>query len=136
MPTLLELAGAKIPPTVHLSSLMPILRGERDKVRDIAVTAWSYRGWSNDRPSCIRNEDWSLIWWRTGMRPELYDLRRDPEETQDVYDDHKDVARQLHGEYVEFLKQAHAPPVNYYSRRFFAVWTNKKPDTQGAGAGE
>ena len=136
MPTILDLAGVKTPGTVHLSSLLPILRGEKEKVRNIGVTAWSYRGWRDHHPSCIRNEDWSMIWWRTGIRPELYDLRKDPEETQDVYEAHPDVARQLHGEYVDYLKNAQAPPVNYYSRRFFMVWTRKPPIAANAGVGE
>src|SRR5262249_45835134 len=69
MLTLLELAGAPVATGATASSLMPLVRREMDTVRDVAVTAWSYRGWSHRHPSRIRHGEWSMIWWRTGIRP-------------------------------------------------------------------
>jgi len=122
MPTLLELAGAPVPADVRASSLLPLVRGETPSLRDVAVTAWSYRGWRRHHPTRIRDEEWSMIWWRTGIVPLLHHLPSDPAETTDVYAQHRDVARGLHARYVRFLKRQSCPPANYWSRRFFLSW--------------
>lgn len=127
MPTLLELAGVAVPEDVRASSLLPVIRGEADRVRDVAVTAWSYRGWRSHHPTRIRNEEWSMIWWRTGIPPRLHHLPTDPGETVDVYSQHREAARALHAQYVEFLKQQECRPRNYWSRRFFFSWTKPRP---------
>jgi arylsulfatase A-like enzyme len=118
-PTLLELAGLPVPSGVTASSLLPLVRGQQEKVRDIAVTAWSYRGWANHHPTCIRDGEWSMVWWRSGIAPHLHHLSSDPGEQRDVFAQHPEVARRLHAQYVEFLKQQQCPPANYWSRRFF-----------------
>ncbi|MBI3909333.1 MAG: sulfatase [Armatimonadetes bacterium] len=123
MPTVLELAGVQIPPTVRARSLLAVARGEQDEIRDVAITGWSYGARKGYRPTCIRTRDWSLVWWRTGIRPELYDRCSDAGETRDVFAEHPEVARELHARYVRFLKEQRVPPKNYWSRRFFFIWT-------------
>jgi len=118
-PTLLELAGVPVPQGVTASSMLPLIHGKQEKLRDIAVTAWSYRGWANHHPTCIRDGEWSMVWWRSGIAPHLHHLPTDPAEQRDVFAQNKPVARRLHAQYVEFLKQQHCPPANYWSRRFF-----------------
>lgn len=119
MPTVLELAGIPIPEDVRASSLLPLVRGEQERLRDVAVTAWSYRGWRRYHPTCIRNDEWSLVWWRTGIPPRLHHLPTDPAESIDVFPQNPKIARWLHSRYIEFLKQQPCPPKNYWSRRFF-----------------
>ncbi len=122
MPTLMELAGLPIPEGVTASSLMPIARGEAESGRGIAVTAWSYRGWRRWHPTCIRDREWSMVWWRTGIPPRLHHLPTDPTENTDLYPAHRTEARRLHREYVRFLKAQPRRPRNYWSRRFFPPW--------------
>ncbi len=56
-------------------SLMPLLRGEAQQVRDAAVTAHHGRQWS------LRTSDWSFLLPIDGSGgPELYDRGRDPGE--------------------------------------------------------
>ena len=56
-------------------SLMPLLRGDAEGVREFAVTAHHGRQWS------LRTADWSLLLPIDGSGgPELYDRRRDPGE--------------------------------------------------------
>lgn len=119
MPTVMELAGLPVPPGVTAASLLPLARGEVARLREVAVTSWSYRGWRPHHPTCIRNGEWSMIWWRSGIRPRLHHLPTDPEETRDVFAEHRDVARQLHGELIAFLKRQVCPPRNYWPRRVF-----------------
>ncbi|MFN3652859.1 MAG: sulfatase [Armatimonadota bacterium] len=119
MPTLLELGGGTIPPEVDASSLLPLMRGEKEHLRDIAITAWSYRGWRRYHPSCIRDHEWSMIWWRSGVPPRLHHLPSDPGEVNDVFPEHREVGRRLHAQYVDELKRLSCPPKAYWSRRFF-----------------
>ena len=58
------------------------------------ITAWSTN-------LSVRSTDWNLLLDSTGTgdRKELYDLQADPEETQNVYDEHPDVVE----EYTAFL---------------------------------
>lgn len=117
-PTLLELAGVPIPATMNTTSLAPVLRGEQGRVRDLAVSSWSLRGWSAHRPSVVRTDEWALVFWRSGVTPELYHLPSDPNETCNVFAQHRAAAREVHEKYVEFLR-AHATPAgNFWPRRW------------------
>ncbi len=56
-PTLLDWLGIPIPPTMTGKSLLPLMRGEVDKVRDFAIAGFYNFSWS------IITEDWTLIHW-------------------------------------------------------------------------
>lgn len=127
MPTLLELAGMPLPEGVTASSLLPMARGEEEKVRDIAVTSWSFRGWRPYLPSCIRNEEWSLVWWRSGVRPRLHHLPDDPGENLDVFEKNRGAARDLHSRFIRFIEREEITPRNYWPRRFFFTWSPGAP---------
>jgi arylsulfatase A-like enzyme len=121
MPTILELAGVARPDRVQAPSLLPLVRGEVESVRDVAVSSWSFRNWSPHRPSTVWTDEWSLVYWRTGIEPELYHLPSDPDQLRNVYADHRDVARELHGRYVRLLQELQTPPAHYWPRRL--LWT-------------
>lgn len=125
-PTLLELAGIRKPERMRTRSVLRVLRDESSGERPVAVSSWSLRGKRASRPSVIRDHEWSLVFWRTGMRPELYHRRSDPGETRNVLAGHRREARRLHGEYVRFLKENETPPKNYWPRRFLVSW--ERPD--------
>ena len=120
--TLLELAGVKPPDTMLTPSLRPVLTGEADRVRDVAVSSWSLRGRRPTRPSVIRDEEWSLVFWTSGLPPELYHRPSAPGETQDVAAAHPAEVRRLHGQYVRFLQQCETPAKNYWPRRWLVSW--------------
>ena len=121
-PTLLDLAGVRVPSTMKTASLAPLLKREQERVRDAAVSSWSLRGWSVHRPSMIRTDEWAMVFWRSGIAPELYHLPTDPGETTNVFPKHQAVARDLHRRYVEFLQTNDAPPCQLLPRRFFMNW--------------
>jgi arylsulfatase A-like enzyme len=121
MPTILDLAGVARPDRVQAPSLLPLVRGEVESVRDVAVSSWSFRNWSPHRPSTVWTDEGSLVYWRMGIEPELYHLRSDPEQCRNVYAGHRDVARELHGQYVRLLQELGTPPSHYWPRRF--LWT-------------
>jgi arylsulfatase A-like enzyme len=118
MPTILDLAGVSCHARVQAPSLVPLLRGEVPSVREFAVSSWSLRTVSRYRPSTLWTEEWSLLFWRSGIPPELYHLPSDAGQRRNVYTGHRSVARELHREYVSLLRSLETPAVNYWPRRF------------------
>lgn len=79
-PTFCDLAGIRTPDVVEGKSLLPIVRGEKTKVRDTLFGA--YR-------SCqrmIRDERWKLIKYNAGgaKNVQLFDLKNDPDELHNL----------------------------------------------------
>lgn len=115
-PTFVELAGATVPPSMKTRSLLPVLRGEAEEVRDLAVSSWALHRGSPYRPSVIRTDEWALVEWRSGMAPELYHLPSDPDERTDVIREHPEVAADLHRRYLRFLRENDCPLKNLLPR--------------------
>ncbi len=63
-PTILEWLGGPIPPTMTGKSLLPLCRGEVEKVRDFAIAGYYGFSWS------IITEEWSFIHWLDKMDDE------------------------------------------------------------------
>ena len=90
MPTILDAAGIETDLTFTGASLMPMLRGEADGIRDFAVTAQPNVQWS------IRTAEWTFILSVDGEVPnELYHRASDPAEQGNVIAEHPDVAADL-----------------------------------------
>jgi arylsulfatase A-like enzyme len=121
-PTLLETSGVPVPPSMRTSSLRGVITGEQERVRDLAVSSWSLRGWSAYRPSVVRSEEWTLVFWRTGIEPELFHRPTDPGETRNVYQSNRAAARELHTGYLEFLRQHETPLGGYLPRLWMMSW--------------
>ena len=96
MPTIFELLGvsdAGMVPPMQGSSLLPIIRGEREKVRDYVFTQTTMKGWTTPKEELsrrvvsVRSRTHKLIWFPDagGTRVEGYDLRQDPAETNNIY---------------------------------------------------
>lgn len=67
MPTILDLMGVEKPPTVQGSSLLPLIEGKVDKIRDVAVAApvLSSKGMKVPHPTnraTITDGEWMLIY--------------------------------------------------------------------------
>ena len=75
--------------------MLTIITGEASKIRDFVFTQTTYKGWTTPkeeigiRPVSVRSATHKLIWFPTeaGTRLEGYDLRQDPEETNNLYDE-------------------------------------------------
>ena len=102
MPTLLDALGvAHDPDAFNGRSLLPLIRGEVERVRDAIVT-----GYHRGRDRCVRTETWSLI-LRNGdgdddTGDELYHLLDDPGERRNLIAEHPDVARDLAARFGSF----------------------------------
>jgi len=96
-PTLLELAGADLKPEEHLDgvSLVPLLKGERIAERPLI---WHYPHYGNqggEPSSIIRLGDWKLIHYYEDGREELYNLKKDLEETTNVAENNNEMVTKL-----------------------------------------
>ena len=92
-PTLLEVAGATIPPGITLdgTSYLPILWGKKSR-QERRPLYWHFPGylgsnqdtWRTTPAGAIRYGDWKLIEFFEDDRRELYNLRDDLSETNDL----------------------------------------------------
>ena len=102
-PTILEAAGAAVPPGYALDgqSFAPLLEGGPAATHD-TTHFWHYPHlWGPQGPglepfTAARLGPWKLIYfYDDGGRYELYDLARDLGETTDLFEAHPEVARRL-----------------------------------------
>ncbi|HZU37015.1 MAG TPA: sulfatase [Gemmataceae bacterium] len=136
-PTILDFLGVKAPASFAAASLWPVLQGKEAKVADIAISSptLSDRAMKRPQPSnraSITDGRWLLIYGSAGsgdandhtasvdsrqrlvapltgerLTPELFDLRTDPGCEHNVIEAHRDLARDLHGRFLNFLR--HSP---------------------------
>ncbi|MDA7609215.1 sulfatase [Akkermansiaceae bacterium] len=95
-PTLLELAGLKPLPTHHSDgiSLVPALRGEFSE----RVLYWHYPHYGNqggEPSSIIRDGDHKLIRYYEDGHEELYNVKKDISETNDLAATHPELVKKL-----------------------------------------
>ena len=88
-PAILEMAGLPIPKTMEAESIAPALRGEAwpgrpyvfaEHARDAILQA-------TEHMSMIRSRDWKLVHFVDGACGQLFDLKADPGEVRNLWDD-------------------------------------------------
>ena len=77
-PTFAELGGATMPEGIEGKSLLPIINGKATKVRDLCYTAYQ-----NSQRS-VRDERWKLIRYPQVNQTQLFDLKKDPHELDNL----------------------------------------------------
>ena len=120
MPTILDLMGCPAPARVQGQSLLPIVRGEKQSVRDFAVSSLNYVTDEEVRcPTCLRTKDWLYIYGGDEWASELYDLNADPTEERNVLDANTEQAKRLHAQLVDVLESVDCPAASLELRREF-----------------
>ena len=103
MPTILDLCGLEIPRTVQGRSLLPLMRGETEQHRDAVFSEGDGLNLDGTKErireprSTVRAERYKLVHFPRLEEGELYDLERDPMETENLFDDagHAAVKQEL-----------------------------------------
>jgi len=107
LPTLLDLAGLKLPPGLALDgvSLAPVLRGEPATHPDRALFLQWHRGDAPEpwRDCCVLTQRYKLV-----NGKELYDLLADPAEQKDVAAEHPDIVGDLRRRYEQWFADVSA----------------------------
>ncbi len=98
-PTFCELTGAAPPEVVEGKSLVPVIRGDKPRVRETLFGA--YRNCQR----MIRDERWKLIKYNAGgiRNMQLFDLKDDPDELQNLAGNPRfaEQTRRLEGQLAE-----------------------------------
>jgi arylsulfatase A-like enzyme len=124
LPTVLDAMGVGIPNQVEGRSFLPLMDGSRGD-RPYAFSSRfppaaalpgyrsgdgaAFDGWvgsdRNVEPSTVTGDEWAYLAAPVGMSSELYNLRDDPGQTQNVLDSHRDVADRMREAWIAFLRQ-------------------------------
>jgi len=115
-PTILEIAGLPARPEQHIdgASWVPLLKGQK---WDRGPIFWHYPHYGNQGGSpgsAVRDGDWKLIVWYENNRLELYNVRKDIGEQQNLVDKHPEITERLYARLRSWLKETDArmPSVN------------------------
>ena len=132
------------PETLHGKSLMPLMRGETDRLRDLAVCSNTLIHHTPilAKSAIVTEDGWCLHYAGTYDRiaqgakmytnklldveqariptgPALYHLTDDPHESEDVISRNRGLAREIHHRYVGWLEEVGTPPEHLAGRRSF-----------------
>jgi len=107
-PTILELLGIEAPESVQGTSLLPLAFGEEASRPPVFMESGRREPWQLS----VRRGKWKLVHlpasedrtWLKRREVELYDIARDPGETNDVADLYPDVVRDLRLRLDEWLR--------------------------------
>ncbi len=119
MPTLAELGGAEAPPDIHGRSLLPLLRGEADKVRDLAVCSPPLPRDPDTLVWCtVTDGEWCLLDPGSLDKPQLFHLPSDPHQERDLFEEKREVAEDLHRRFLRFLEKIGTPEEKFKLREW------------------
>ena len=104
MPTILELTGSKYPKTFHGGqtiyplegqSLLPTLNKGKQKNQD-------YLFWEHQNYGAVRYGNWKLVYDNNKKTKSLFNLKTDRTETNNVIENHPDLAKELDSKWQEW----------------------------------
>jgi len=102
MPTLIDLCKLKTPGELQLDgiSLRPLIKGKKLPSRTLVVDTQREEFLSKGKMYCVMYENWRLI-----NGTELYDLKQDPEQRNNIARKHPEVVEKLSAEYEMWWKK-------------------------------
>ena len=123
MPTVLDLLNMEIPAFVQGRSLVPRMQDNSLSGRDYVVSSIPFanpgdpvhsvdnllRTLSDSPVTTITAGEWSLLYTPEEGRSELFNLKSDPNQLNNVIRTHIDEAREIHKLLVEFMRETNVP---------------------------
>ncbi len=128
-PTIIDFTRSEMPRNIGGKSIIPLISGEKEYIHKLAITSPTIiHGTTAGVRTTITTKEWSLIYGgrqtlgkeyvtnvidgmpkpvttEIKVRPELYNLKRDPMQKENIYDSNIDVAEKLHAIYIDFLRK-------------------------------
>ena len=147
-PTILELAGVDAPASVRGESFLGVLEGDGDEHRSFVVSSWPLyfaegeitravdsrpRRIASYMPLTITTRDRTLILGGPDETPELYDLRNDPGERNDIWGSNIEEGLALMSRAISFVEQQ-GTPEEYLTPRRMALRRFASGSAQGGPA--
>ena len=130
------------PENIHGKSLLPLIRGEKEKIRDIVVCSNTIIHHTPiiAKSAIVTDDGWCLHYsgsydeWkldakmyisklvdpkqaRISVDPTLFNIKTDPEENNDLFCENKNLARNIHERYVSWLEEMGTPEEHINGRR-------------------
>lgn len=100
LPTILEIIGYKNETNTMVGkSFYNVIKGETDKHREATLTGY-FRGIER----CIRTEQWSYVQTNRGEPDMLFDLQKDPKETNNLIDTYPEIAKEMFSKFGNIYK--------------------------------
>jgi arylsulfatase A-like enzyme len=149
-PTILELVGLETPPTAQGWHFADVIRGVREEHRPFVISSWplyfaegeftsavdgSTRRIASYMPITVATKERSLILGGPAQLPELYDLKSDPREENNVWESHVEEGSMLARSAISFLERQGTPEEYLKPRRMaleeFAPDSPSKPAETG-----
>jgi arylsulfatase A-like enzyme len=97
-PTILDFLNIRIPPRIHGKSLLPIISGKDEAIRNYAYMGYYKQSWR------INDHDWSfMMYLDKKTSSELYNLKEDPEELNNLVERNPQKAMELELELRKFV---------------------------------
>jgi len=109
-PTILEMAGLQVKADNHIDgkSWVPLLKGKKMQRGPIYWHYPHYGDQGSSPASAVRDGDWKLILWYEGNRRELFNLKDDIGEQNNLVDKEPEIAEKLYNELQVWLKKMDA----------------------------
>jgi len=101
-PTIMDILGIKNNKNIEGKSLLPLIKGSPSQLDAYAFSETLYY----PSPSCIRTEDWKLIYNRKKENYELYNLKEDPGELYNLIKEREEIANSLKSKLDNWSKTA------------------------------
>ena len=123
LPTAAELAGISVPHDTDGISLVPTLRSQPEQQKEHQYLYWEF-----GKNQAIRSGRW-FAHRKGGGDVELYDLLKDPQQSNDLADRHPDTAAQVN----RWMEESHSPSEVWPSPGESSAEFRKRLDRMGIG---
>ena len=130
MPTVLDYLGQDIPGFVEGRSLLPQMRDTSLPGREFVVSSEPFtnpgdpvryvdnllRRRAGISMITVTTDDWSFLYGAEPQQSELYNLKSDSKQLENVISQHPDVAKELHQKLVQFMRDTNVAPHLFKTR--------------------